>query len=55
LITNHHGVAGIVTTLVSGNDCVSGGEEVNDLGLSFVTPLGANYNSDGHERSPFGT
>ncbi|CAB4568594.1 unannotated protein [freshwater metagenome] len=32
-----------------------GGEEVNDLGLSFVTPLGANYNSDGHERSPFGT
>jgi hypothetical protein len=44
------GVAGIVTTLRAAADLRFVGEDVGELALAFVAPLGAEDNSDGHVR-----
>ena len=49
---HHHGVAGVVAALVAHHVGVFGSEKVDDLGLAFVTPLGAYDNGDGHGNAP---
>jgi hypothetical protein len=44
-----------MTTLITSDDAVRSGKQVDDFGFAFVTPLGTYDNGDGHERSPFGT
>ena len=55
LVANNNCVTRIVSALIASNDAVRCGEEVNDLGLAFIAPLGTYNNGDSHERSPFGT
>lgn len=43
------GVAGVVSALEADHDIGSLGEQVRDLPLSFVTPLGADYYETWHE------
>mgnify|MGYP000511707203 CR=1 FL=1 len=44
---HHHRVTGVVATLITDDMAVLGGEQVDDLGLALVAPLGAYDNSDG--------
>ncbi len=46
--SHDHGVARVVAALVADDVAVFGGEQVDDLGLALVAPLGAYDNSDGH-------
>jgi hypothetical protein len=55
LITDYNGVAGIVATLVAGNDLMRSSKKVNNFGFALVTPLGTYNNGDAHTRSSFGT
>ena len=46
------GVAGVVATLVAHDVAVLLGQQVDDLGLALVTPLGADDDGDGHGNAP---
>ncbi len=52
LVVDHDRVAGVVATLVAHDVGVLLREEVDDLGLAFVTPLGADDDGDGHGDAP---
>ena len=54
LAADHDGVAGVVPALVAHDVGVLLGQQVDDLGLALVTPLGADDDGDGHAR-PIGT
>ena len=49
---NDKGVAGIVATLKAHDDVGLLGQPINDLALSFVSPLGAHHDHIGHA-TPF--
>ena len=46
------GVPGVVATLVAHDVAVLLGQQVDDLGLALVTPLGADDDGDGHGTLP---
>ena len=46
------GVAGVVAALVAGDDVEPLGEQVDDLALPLVAPLGADHDGAGHHASP---
>jgi hypothetical protein len=46
-VSDLHGMAGIVAALVADDDVESLGEQIYDLALSFIAPLGAD-DSDNH-------
>ena len=48
LAADDDGVAGVVATLVAHDVAVLLGEQVDDLGLALVTPLGPDDDGDGH-------
>ena len=48
LVADADGVARVGATLVAGDDVGVLGEQVDDLSLSFVAPLGADDDLDGH-------
>src|SRR6266542_368588 len=48
LATGHHGVAGVVSPLVSNDEVGTPGQEVGDLSLPFVPPLGAHQDRRRH-------
>ena len=50
LTADHDGVAGVVAALVAHDVAVLLGEQVDDLGLALVAPLGADDDGDGHAR-----
>jgi hypothetical protein len=37
-----------MATLITSDNLVRSGEEVNDFGLAFIAPLGTYNNGDGH-------
>ena len=43
-------VAGVVAALKADHDVRLLGEQVGDLSLPFVAPLGADYDETGHDR-----
>src|SRR4029077_12018777 len=47
-------VAGVVAALKSDHDVRLLGEQVGDLSLPFVAPLGANYYETGHDQGIMG-
>jgi len=55
VLPDHHGVAGIVAALVADDEVVVGREQVDDLGLALVTPLGSHDGGDGHRTLLLGT
>ena len=50
LVADDDGVPGVVAALVAHHVGVLLGEQVDDLGLALVTPLGADDDGDGHFR-----
>jgi hypothetical protein len=46
-------VAGVVPTLIAGDDIERGREEVDDLALAFISPLGAEDEQISHQNSSF--
>ena len=48
LPADDHGVAGVVAAVVAGHDLDPRGEQVDDLPLAFVAPLGAGDHDVGH-------
>ena len=50
LVLDDDGVAGVVPALVAHHDLHVGGEEVGELALPLVAPLGAHDNCSGHAR-----
>jgi len=48
LAADDDGVTGVVPALIADDVAVLGGEQVDDLCLALVTPLGSNDNGDGH-------
>jgi hypothetical protein len=52
LLADDNGVASIVTALVTDNDLGVFGEQVGELALSFVAPLGSDHYGRGHFAPP---
>ena len=48
LVAEHERVAGVVASLVAGDDVGPLGEQVDDLALALVAPLGADDHRAGH-------
>ena len=48
-LADKHGVAGVMPALVAGHDVEAFGEEVDDLPLAFVAPLGAQDDYVAHD------
>ena len=48
LVANHHRVAGVVASLVANDEAVLLRQQVDDLGLALVAPLGADDDGDRH-------
>ena len=51
-IADQDGVSGVVATLIASDDIESLGDQVNDLSLAFVTPLGSDYDDVCQFQSP---
>ena len=55
LVADDDRVPGVVATLVAHDVAVLLGEQIDDLGLALVTPLGPDDDGDGHGRTLGGT
>ena len=53
LAVDHQRVAGVGAAAVAHDDVGALGEQVDDLALAFIAPLGADDDDDGHLRSCF--
>jgi hypothetical protein len=53
LLADLDGVAGVVAAVEAGHDLDLLGEQVHDLSLAFVAPLGADHDNVGHADRPF--
>jgi hypothetical protein len=48
LVAYNHGVAGVMSTLVTDNKLIFCSQQIDDFGFAFVTPLGTYNCGDGH-------
>ena len=53
LAVDGHGVTGIVSPLVPGDDVEFLGQQVDDLSLALISPLGSDNDDVGHCLCPF--
>jgi hypothetical protein len=53
LAVDHNPVAGVVTALVAHHHVHFAGQEVGELALPLVAPLGSHHHGCGHASSPF--
>src|SRR5262249_14437649 len=50
LLPNEHGMPGVVAALITRDDVKAAGEQIDDLPLALISPLGAQYDYVSHSK-----